>query len=378
MFTIGIVAGEASGDLLGASLIRDLKEKYPNCRVSGIGGPALQAEGCQSLFPMQALSVMGIVEVIKHLLPLLGIRRKLKRYFLDSPPDVFIGIDAPDFNLPLERFLRKHGIKTVHYVSPSVWAWRESRVKGIRKSVDLMLTLFPFEKDYFDRNNIAALCTGHPLAKQFPMLSDSQKARQELKLSDKAITVAILPGSRYGEIGRLSEPFLDACKILQSSISEVCFISSFLDQSSRDLFLQKKDSGDYQIRINTYINQSRAVMTAADVVLVASGTAALEVMLAKKPMVVAYKVNKLTGMLIKFLLKVPYVSLPNLLANEELVPEHLQEDCHGERLAESLLFWLNNQAACDSLLRKFDQLHQELLEPQSHNVAEEILTLAKK
>lgn len=378
MLKIGIVAGEPSGDHLGADLVRAIKKTRPDIELIGIGGKELEAEGCRSLFPMERLSVMGIVEVARRFFELLGIRRKLKQYFITNPPDVFIGIDAPDFNLPLERFLRRNDIKTVHYVSPSVWAWRQGRLKNIAKSVDLMLTLFPFEKQYYDNHNIPALYTGHPLARNLPEQSDRQEAINILGLDPDEKYIAILPGSRNGEIKRITPAFLDACKLCSRERPELKFIAGLLNQESEQLFLHIRDNVVPEVEIKTFINNSHAVMAAASLILVASGTATLEAMLVKRPMVVGYKVNRLTALLIRMMLKIPYVSLPNLLANERIVPEHLQDECNGNNLSYSMLKWLEDAEARKDLMDKFSCIHKQLLQPESSYIAGSIIALANR
>jgi len=378
MLKIGIVAGEPSGDHLGADLVRAIKKTKPDIELIGIGGAELESEGCQSLFPMERLSVMGIVEVARRFFELLGIRRKLKQYFITNPPDVFIGIDAPDFNLPLERFLRRHGIKTVHYVSPSVWAWRQGRLKTIAKSVDLMLTLFPFEKQYYDKHKIPALYTGHPLARKIPEQSDRQEAINILGLDPDEQYIAILPGSRSGEIKRITPAFLDACRLCSRERPGLKFIAGLLNQESEQLFLHIRDNVGPDIEIKTFINKSHAVMAAANLILVASGTATLEAMLIKRPMVVGYKVNRLTGFLIRMMLKTYYVSLPNLLANERIVPEHLQDECNGNNLSHSILKWLDDAEACKELVDKFSYIHKQLLQHESSHIADSIIALANR
>ncbi len=374
MLKIGIVAGEPSGDYLGAFLVRCLKQKYGECQITGIGGPALQAEGCQSLFAMSELSVIGIVEVAGRFFRLLSIRKQLKQFFLANRPDVFIGVDAPDFNLPLERFLRQHKIKTVHYVSPSVWAWREGRLKGIRQSVDLMLTLYPFEKNYYDRNAIPSFCTGHPLATEIPLTTDRDEARKQLGLASENKIIALLPGSRKGEVRRLTPVFLQCCVEILEHDSDVCLIAGLLDEHTGDEFRQINRHRSQPVDVHVYTNRTRTVIAAADIVLVASGTATLEVMLMKRPMVVAYKVNWLTGIIIKQLLKSKFVSLPNLLSGKQLVPELLQADCEPEKLAAALLDMLNNEDEMSKLIEQFSVLHRSLQQTGAAELADNIST----
>ena len=378
MLKIGIVAGEPSGDHLGADLIRRLRQVEPDLEISGVGGPALKAEGCDSLYPMHRLSVMGIVEVARHFFDLVRIRGELKRHFLRERPDIFIGIDSPDFNLPLERYLREQGIRTIHYVSPSVWAWREGRLRTIASSVDLMLTLFPFEKQYYDDRGIPALCTGHPLAREIPEQNDCPAARAELGLDPGDTCVAVLPGSRRAEIRRISPAFLDACTQIQAKKPGVRFLAGFHDHASEQLFQQVRLTNGPGVPVQTFVGKTRSVMAAADVILVASGTATLEAMLVKRPMVVGYRVNPVTALLIRWMLKVPFVSLPNLLSNEGIIPEHLQGDCEGGNLARSVLKWLEDEAACRDLMEKYHGLHRQLLQADSNTAADRIIALGKR
>ena len=373
---VGIVAGEASGDLLGASLISALQARTTELSVEGIGGPDMQQAGCRSLYPMQLLSVMGLVEVLGKYLKITGVRRALARHFTDTPPDVFIGVDAPDFNLGLERQLRSHGIKTVHYVSPQVWAWREYRLKKIRQSVDLMLTLYPFEQAYYRDKGVPAVCVGHPLADRIPMQPDQNAARARLGLPLDKKVVAIMPGSRKMEIDRLLQPFLQAAARCQKQRADIHFASSLLHDEAMGAVRDELEKLALEgFPISLYKGRSHDVLEAADVVLLASGTITLESMLYKKPMVVAYKLNRLTYYLVKALIKVRYVSLPNLLANDRIVPECLQDECTPERLAGEILRWLDDPAACESLQQRFRQLHQDLQRDGAEAACEQILQL---
>lgn len=373
---VGIVAGEASGDLLGASLINALRDKVPGLSVEGIGGPDMQQAGCRSLYPMQLLSVMGLVEVLGKYLKIAGVRRALAEHFTENPPDVFIGVDAPDFNLGLEKRLRTHGIKTVHYVSPQVWAWREYRLKKIMQSVDLMLTLYPFEEAFYRDRGMAAVCVGHPLADRIPMQPDQNAARTRLGLPLDKKVVAIMPGSRKMEISRLLQPFLRAAARCLQQRDDIHFAGSLLHDEAMDAVRDEiAELGLEGLPVSLYKGKSHDVLEAADVVLLASGTIALETMLYKKPMVVAYKLNWLTYHLVKALIKVRYVSLPNLLANERIVPECLQDECTPERLAEEVLRWLNDGDALAELQQRFRKMHQDLQRNGADAASERILQL---
>jgi len=354
-----MVAGEASGDILGAGLVKALKQQYPDARFVGIGGPKMIAEGFETLYPMERLSVMGLVEVLGRLRELLAIRKNLFKTLLDLKPDVFIGIDAPDFNLKLEKKLKSNGIKAAHYVSPSVWAWREKRVFKIKESVDLVLCLFPFEVDFYRQYSVPAVCVGHTLADAIDLTVDTQGARDELSLFKDKPVVAILPGSREGEVAKLGQLFLETAEDIKGALPEVQFV---LPAANEERFSQLTDLVSEFPTLNVHLlhGQSREAMSAADVVLMASGTAALEGMLLKKPLVVSYKLSALTAYLVRKMLKQPFVSLPNLLAGKELVPELLQEDATKEKLSKAVLHFLNDTSALNQLVEEFTELHQSL------------------
>lgn len=375
MLRIGIVAGEASGDLLGAQLIRDLKEKYSDVEVVGIGGKHLIENGCQSLFDMERLSVMGIFEVLARYCELLGIRRKLTKYFIENPPDIFIGIDAPDFNLTLEENLRSQGIRTVHYVSPSVWAWRESRLKKISRAVDLMLVLFPFELPYYEKNNITVRFVGHPLANQLNKTTDKNSVREVLGLPSDKIIIALMPGSRKSELNQHSQIFLKTALWCQERHDNLHFVANMVDEQTEVMFNKVINETSPDLPITIFTNDSRRVMEASDLLLLASGTITLEAMLLKKPMVVAYRVSWLTYQIFSRLIHAPYVALPNLLADKLLVPECLQYDCTPEKLGSELSAWLNDESAVEKLKHEFDVIHQGMIQQKRHTAIDAIMPL---
>ena len=375
MLRIGIVAGEASGDLLGAQLIRDLKEKYSDVEVVGIGGKHLIENGCQSLFDMERLSVMGIFEVLARYCELLGIRRKLTKYFIENPPDIFIGIDAPDFNLTLEENLRSQGIRTVHYVSPSVWAWRESRLKKISRAVDLMLVLFPFELPYYEKNNITVRFVGHPLANQLNKTTDKNSVREVLGLPSDKIIIALMPGSRKSELNQHSQIFLKTALWCQERHDNLHFVANMVDEQTEVMFNKVINETSPDLPITIFTNDSRRVMEASDLLLLASGTITLEAMLLKKPMVVAYRVSWLTYQIFSRLINAPYVALPNLLADKLLVPECLQYDCTPEKLGSELSAWLNDESAVEKLKHEFDVIHQGMIQQKRHTAIDAIMSL---
>jgi len=370
---IGIIAGEMSGDILGAGLIQALRASHPNALIEGIGGSQMLAAGFHSHYPLETLSVMGLVEVLKHYPRLKKCRDSLRDHFLQNPPDVFIGIDAPDFNLGLEYALKAAGIPTVHYVSPSVWAWRQYRLRKIARACDLMLTLFPFEAEYYQRHNIPVRFVGHPLADDTPLQTDKQAARSRLGLATDGVWVAMLPGSRRNEVQQLGLPFIETARWLLAQRSDLRFVVPLANANLGNIFRQQMAGQDLPFFL---INgQSRDAMAAADVVLMASGTATLEAMLLKRPMVVAYRVALLTYWLARFLVHIPFFSLPNLLAGERLVPEFLQGQVTPENLGAAVLHWLDNPSEVDALEVRFSELHQRLRLSASEQAAGAVLDL---
>ncbi len=357
---IGIVVGEASGDLLAADLCKELKRRQIPFIVVGITGPELQQQGAYSLLPMERLSVMGLGEILKQLPQLLRCRREVTEYFISNPPDVFIGVDAPEFNLDLEKKLKKHGIRTIHYVSPSVWAWRRWRLKKIAKAVDLMLCLFPFEKRFYEEHKIPVQFVGHPSADEIPFAVDSLAARKDLGLPESASIVAILPGSRRNEINYLGELFLQTALRCYQQDPKLIFVVAMLNQAREQQFLQLAHQITPDLPLQVIRGKSRQVMAASNVVLLASGTATLEAMLLKKPMVVAYRMSKLSYWMAKLLIKVDYIALPNLLAKKLLVPEFIQEKANVDSLSQALFYYLNNPDIVSKLEKEFLVLHQQL------------------
>jgi len=343
---IGIIAGEVSGDIIAAGLIQELKKKYSSIEFIGIAGPLMQAQGCQAIYPMEKLSVMGFVEVIARYRELSRMQRALIKYFLKNPPDLFIGVDAPDFNLSIERQLKLAGIKTVHYVSPSVWAWRHYRIKKITQSVGLMLTLFPFEKRFYDNYQMPVKFVGHALADSIGLDTDKYQARIQLQLEHKLkehhSLIAMLPGSRSSEVLRLSKPFIETAIRCQAENPDIIFIVPFVNQKIRDIFEKQMQTYQQPPELIMLDNQSQVAMAASDAVLLASGTATLEALLLKKPMLVAYKMSPLSYWLAKKLSSVPFFSLPNLLAGEQLVEELTQDDVNAENLTPKVINLLDS------------------------------------
>lgn len=374
---IAIVAGEASGDMLGASLLKALKEQFPDLQAEGIAGPLMQAEGCRSLFEMERLSVMGFIEPLSRLPELFNMRKKLIKRFINHPPDVFIGIDAPAFNIGLAYHLKKAGIKTVHYVSPSVWAWRQKRILKIKKSVDLMLTLLPFENAIYDAHHIENCFVGHPLADEIPLEVDAFKARHTLGLpADKQI-IAILPGSRGSELKQLTHPFIETAKRCYAKNSDLIFVTPMISAEKQVRFQAAVDHLAPECPFSVIKGQSQTVMAAADVVLLASGTATLEAMLLGKPMVMAYKLNPLTHWLAKRLVKTDTFALPNLLLNEKVVPEFIQDAATPEALSQAVMAYIENPAATLKLQKRFMETHKILQRQASQKAARAIVTFFK-
>ncbi|UJZ94421.1 lipid-A-disaccharide synthase [Photobacterium damselae subsp. damselae] len=373
---IGIVAGEISGDILGAGFIEAIKAQYPDAEFVGVAGPRMQAAGCQALFDMEELAVMGIVEVLGRLPRLFKIKAELVRYFTDNPPDVFVGIDAPDFNLRLERDLKDHGIKTVHYVSPSVWAWRQKRIFKIEKATNLVLAFLPFEKAFYDKFNVPSEFIGHTMADAIPLETDKLAARQLLNLDPNQRYLAVLPGSRGGEMELIAPPFIETCRLLKQQHPDLGFVVALVNQKRREQFEQAWQSIAPELDFVLVDDTARNVMIASDAVLLASGTVALECMLVKRPMVVGYKVKPLTAWLAKRMLKTKYVSLPNILADKELVPELLQEECEPAKLAEQVNRFLAQDNS--DLIAEFNQMHQWIRCDADKQAAQAVLKLIDK
>ncbi|OCR23320.1 lipid-A-disaccharide synthase [Pseudomonas syringae] len=366
---IALVAGEASGDILGSGLMRAIKARHPDAQFIGVGGPLMEAEGMVSYFPMERLSVMGLVEVLGRLRELLAKRKVLVQTLIDEKPDVFIGIDAPDFTLNIELQLRRAGIKTVHYVSPSVWAWRQKRVLKIREGCDLMLTLLPFEARFYEEKGVPVKFVGHPLADTIPLEADRAAARAELGLGDGPV-VALMPGSRGGEVGRLGGLFLDAAQLLLAQRPGLRFVLPCANPQRRAQIEQLLQGRELPLTLLD--GGSHLALAACDAVLIASGTATLEALLYKRPMVVAYRMAPITFWILKRLVKSPYVSLPNLLAQRLLVPELLQDAATAETLAQTLLPLLEGGQEQTS---SFDEIHRTLRRDASNQAAEAVLSL---
>lgn len=375
---IALVAGEASGDQLGAGLIAELRLRFPDAEFAGIGGPGMRAAGLDAWHDSQELAVMGLAEVLAHLPRLLRLRRRLRKRLLAWKPDVFIGIDAPDFNLGVEKWLKRRGIRTVHYVSPSVWAWREERAAKIGDSADRVLCLFPMEPPIYAKHAVDARFVGHPLADAIPLEPDRQAARDALAIIGRAPVLAVLPGSRLGEIAKMLPVFLDAAALIAQSIPTVQILlpaaNAQCDAAIRE---QLRARPELAARVRVLDGNAQRAMIASDVVLLASGTAALEGMLCKRPMVVGHRISPTTYRIVTRLgmLKSRYVSLPNVLADAPLIPELLQHDCIPEKLAAACLRWFGQPQTVAALLPQFTKLHKQLRCDASARAADAVADL---
>ncbi|AZZ98895.1 lipid-A-disaccharide synthase [Pseudoalteromonas sp. R3] len=373
--TIGIVAGELSGDILGAGLIHALREHYPNARFIGIAGPKMLDAGCETLFDMEELAVMGLVEVLGRLPRLLKIRKQLVEQFIAHKPDIYIGIDAPDFNLRVEKPLKAAGIKTVQYVSPSVWAWRQKRIFKIAEATNLVLSLLPFEKAFYDKHDVPCTFVGHTLADEIPLDVDVAAARAQLGLKDSDIVLALLPGSRGSEVSQLSETYLLTAKALADKIPNLKILVPLVNEKRKAQFQAIQAQVAPELRTILLDGQSSLAMTAATAVLLASGTATLEAMLYKKPMVVGYKLKPLSYWIFNtfFTFNIKHFSLPNLLADEALVEEFLQQDCNPDALTDALLPLLKGDNS--ALIQRFYDIHQSIRRDASKQAALAVVEL---
>ncbi len=373
-----LVAGEASGDALGAELIEGLRQHFPNARFAGIGGSRMSAAGMTIWHACDALSVMGLVEVLPHLPRLLSIRHDVFKQTLKQRPAAFIGIDAPDFNLGLERKLKAAGIRSIHYVSPSIWAWREKRAERIGRSADCVLCLFPMEPAIYARHDVDARFVGHPLAHQFPLQPDQSAARQALALPADAPILALLPGSRLGEVSRLGADFIATARLLKREIPPLHIVVPLASSGCRKVFQRLLEDGPGTLHdLHLLDGRSHEAMIASDTVLLASGTAALEAMLAKRPMVVAYRLAPLTHWLVKTLglLRTGLYSLPNILAGERIVPELMQDACTPEALFAELMPGLKARHPARELISRYEDLHRSLIGDPEHDAAATIGSL---
>lgn len=371
---IGVVAGEPSGDLLGAHVLAALKQRYADVQVEGVGGPLMEAQGLESLYPLERLSVMGFSEPLKRLPELLRMKRALGRHFLQRRPDVFLGIDSPDFNLRLEKTLRGEGIATAHLVSPSVWAWRRGRLRGMSRAVDLMMCLFPFETEVYHQHGIPVCHVGHPLVDQIDPHIQSGAMRQQLQLGNEGPLLALLPGSRESEVRLLTPVFLQAVRLLRQDFPQLQLV---IPAASPERFaqLEKMIKAHDDLPVRLIRGQSREAMAAADAVMLASGTASLEAALLRRPMVVAYRMGTASWQLMSRLVRTPYIALPNLLAGRLVVPELIQHAATADALAAAMRPLLAGGEASAAQCRGFDDMRQRLGSDAAVNAARALLNL---
>jgi lipid-A-disaccharide synthase len=377
---IGIVAAEPSGDLLAAGLMAALRDQLPAVRFEGVSGPRMREVGIDQWASMDALSVMGLFEVVRHFPRLYRLRARLRERWRDTPPAAFIGVDAPDFNLGLERGLRAGGVPTVHYVSPTVWAWRTGRVRTIRRAVDLLLTIFPFETDFLARHGLPAHYVGHPLASRMPLQPDREGARRALGLDPGRPTLAVLPGSRKGEVGRLARPFVQTVAALRERVPGLQVVSPMVNEATRQQFVQALREHAGAGPVVVVLDDSRNALAAADVVLTASGTATFEALLSKRPMVVGYKVNSATYQLARALklVKAEHFAMANLLAGERLAPEFIQHECEPDRLAPALARFFAEPALRDRVAQRYRDVHEQLVTDTDAEAARAVIALLRK
>ncbi|MDA0911199.1 MAG: lipid-A-disaccharide synthase [Proteobacteria bacterium] len=373
---IMLVAGELSGDQLGAGVVRLLKQHYPSAILEGIGGQQMIDAGLKSLYPIETLSVMGLFEVLKHLPAILKVRKGILKHCQDNPPDIYIGIDAPDFNLPIEAKLKTRGIKTAHYVSPSVWAWREGRMKKIKRATDVVFAILPFEEAFYQKHKHKAVFVGHPLANKVPMNEDTVGARKQLDIdtNPNRKVIALLPGSRTQEVIRILPVFLHSIAQLKRQGYE---FDTLLPVAKESLYgeINKHQELLDKLNIQKFNGNAHMVLQACDFALVASGTAALETMLYKKPMVIGYQMSTITAAIVKHMLKTKFVGLPNILADKKIVPELLQKNFTANQITHALQRFFDDQAYTQEIKATFHNLHQLLMRDADRKVSDEIINL---
>ncbi len=371
---IAMVAGEASGDLLASHLMEAIKRVRPDVSFVGIGGPRMKSAGMQCWFPMEKLAVNGYVEVLRHIGEIWGIRRKLKKRLLAEAPDLFIGVDAPDFNFGLEIALKKRGIPVVHYVSPSIWAWRRERIRKIKRAVTRMLALFPFEAPIYEQAGIPVTYVGHPLADLIPERPDRAAMREQMRIMPRETVFAFLPGSRQGEVRRLARIYIQSGRLIAGKVPHVRFLVPLASRETRTIFEEEQWRMDAQdLPMNLLFGHAQDAMLAADCALVASGTATLEAALLKCPMVITYRVPGLTYRMMKRKAYLPYVGLPNILAGRFVVPELLQDDATPENLAQALLNLVSNKQTLEALQQVFADMHATLRQDTASRAAQAVL-----
>ena len=378
MKTIAIVAGESSGDLLGSHLIKSLKSARSDLKFIGIAGPKMMKEGAVSFFSMEELSVRGYFEAFRKLFHLIRLRKKLLNQILREKPVLFIGVDAPDFNFWIEKQLKKKGVPVIHYVSPSIWAWRGNRLRKIKKSIDHMLTIFPFEKNIYSKANIQATFVGHPLAEMIPLYPNKKKAQNKLKVIKATKVIALLPGSRQGEVKWHAQLLIDSATEISKKIRDVKFLVPLPTRETYDIFSKTLFKNTHaELDIQLLIGHASDAINAADLVIVASGTATLDTALYKKPMIVIYKMSSISWQILKRMRYLPFVSLPNILLNKFLVPELLQSDATSENISSKAVEILKDASYRKNLLTQFTKIHHQLKQNTSDRLNRVILKLIK-
>jgi len=376
--TIGVVAGEASGDLLGSHLIKALRAHLPRAQFVGIGGPRMQAAGLDALYPMEKLAVRGYVEVLRHYLEIAGIRRSIAARFLADPPALFVGVDAPDFNLDLEAKLKAAGIPTAHFVSPSIWAWRGGRMSKIRRAVSRMLVIFPFEQEIYERAGVPVTYVGHPLAETITPRRDQAEAREQLRIPVAAKVIALLPGSRVSELEQMAALFVETAAQIAAAVPDVQFLVPLVNRPTREQFETALYSRQGpELNVTLLFGHAQDAMAAADVVLAASGTATLEAALVGRPVVIAYRMPRLSWWLMKHRHYQPYVGLPNILAGEFIVPEFLQDEATADNLSQALLNLMFDATVRSRLAERFEAIAETLRQNSAERIAEGLLPLVR-
>tara|TARA_R110002096_G_scaffold179809_6_gene356885 strand:- start:53 stop:1189 length:1137 start_codon:yes stop_codon:yes gene_type:complete len=377
MLHIGIVAGESSGDQLGGALITALRKRESDIRITAMAGPRMTEAGCEAIATVDELSVMGLVEVVRQYPRLRRLRERIYEFYADAKPDVFIGIDVPDFVMNIEARLRRRGVKTVHYVAPQTWAWRPGRAAKLARNVDLLLALFPFEVEFFMQHGVPTAFVGHPVADQFPLARESMRAREELGVDPGARVVAIMPGSRRQELSRHVDLFLDSAALVHAQLGDTVFIANALNRDAAAYIVERAAARVPSLPLQVVTGAAHAVLRASDAALVASGTVTMEGLFAKTPLVVAYKLAPLSYFIMKRMVQVPYIAMPNILAGSQMVPEFVQAAARPERLAQALVDWLTSAGKVENYVRQCALQHRLLKRDAATEAAAHVLALAQ-
>ncbi len=377
MLHIGIVAGESSGDQLGGALITALRERESDIRITAMAGPCMRAAGCETIATVDELSVMGLVEVVRQYPRLRRLRERIYDFYAQAKPDVFVGIDVPDFVMNIEARLRRRGVKSVHYVAPQTWAWRPGRAARLAQNLDLLLALFPFEVDFFTRHGVPTAFVGHPVADRFPLAREPAAARQTLGVEPGARVVAIMPGSRRQELSRHVDLFLDSAALVHGQLGDTVFVANALSDDAAAYIAERATARVPALPLNVVTGSAHAVLRAADAALVASGTVTMEGLFAKTPLVVAYKLAPLSYHIMKRMVQVPYIAMPNILAGSQMVPEFVQAAARPERLAQALVAWLTSTEKVENYAQQCLAQHRLLKRDAAREAAAHVLKLAQ-